>query len=246
MTKKNLVLPLAATAFIAGLAVSAQAQTPAPATPAWTGSAAAGLSFTRGNSRTVSASANVEAQHKWTSNELLLGAGAAYGFNSGTLTEKSIDGKAQYNRLVTDRFYYGVKVDALSDAVASINYRLSVSPLVGYYLIKSASDSLAVEAGPGAVVQKLGKNTRGYATLRLGERYEHKFSPTAKLWQSFEIVPQVDKFNNYYINAEIGLESALSKNWSLRTFIQDTYYNVPATGRLKNDIKLVSGLAYKF
>ena len=237
-----------------GVAFTSQAQTPAPvattpvapATPPWTGSAAAGLTFTRGNSRTLLATVNLEAQHKWDLNELLLGADGTYGKSSGVKNAESIDGKAQYNRLLTERLYYGAKVDALSDAIASINYRLSISPLAGYYLIKGTNDTLAVEAGPGFVVQKLGATTRGYATLRLGERFEHKFSATAKLWQNFEIIPQVDKFNNYYVNAEIGIESAISKDWSLRSYIQDTYYNIPAPGRLKNDIKLVTGIAYKF
>ena len=137
-------------------------------------------------------------------------------------------------------------MDALSDVIASINYRLSVAPLVGYYLLKSTNDTLAVEAGPGAVIQKLGPSTRGFATLRFGERYEHQFSATAKLWQSFEIIPQVDKFKNYYVNAELGVETALTKEISLRTYLQDTYYNIPATGHLKNDLKLVTAIAYKF
>jgi putative salt-induced outer membrane protein YdiY len=240
-------------ALIAGIATCAQAQTPtpvattnAPPKSPWSGSAALGLTLTRGNSRTLLATADVAAQRKWNDQELLLGADGAYGKNTGIVNEESIDGHAQYNRLATDRFYYGVKLEALSDHIADIDYRLTVAPLVGYYLIKSTNNTLVVEAGPAGVLQKLGETPTGYASLRLGERYEHKFSATARLWQSFEILPQVNKFNNYYIDAEIGVESALSKSWSLRTFIQDSYYNIPAPGRLKNDVKIVSALAYKF
>ena len=39
-----------------------------------------------------------------------------------------------------------------------------------------------------------------------------KLSDHAKLWESFEVLPQVDKFENYIMNAELGVESAMSKN----------------------------------
>jgi putative salt-induced outer membrane protein YdiY len=246
-------------ALVASLAAGAHAQTatntpvpvvtnlpPPPPKNPWTGDASLGLTLTRGNSRALLAVAQADAKKKWDDNELLLNANGAYGKNTGVVNAESIDGNAQYNRNFTPRFYFGVKGDALSDHIADIDYRLTLAPLAGYYLIKNTNDTLAVEAGPAGVLQKLGETTRGYATLRLGERYEHKFSATARLWESFEILPQVDRFSNYYINAEIGIESALAKSWSLKTYIDDTYYAVPAPGRLKNDVKLVSAIAYKF
>jgi putative salt-induced outer membrane protein YdiY len=235
MKKLTLHVLWSSFALVLGGAVSAQAQN-APTTPTiitnanpWTGSVAAGLTLTRGNSRTLLATANADAQRKWDANELLFGADGVYGKDQ-----------------VTKRLYYGVKFDALTDEIADINYRLTLAPLAGYYLIKTTNNTLAVEAGPAGVLQKLGPTTRGYATLRLGERYEHNFNPHAKLWQSFEILPEVDRFNNYYADAEIGIETALTKKTSLRTYLQDTYYNIPAPGRQKNDAKLVAAIAYKF
>ena len=73
-----------------------------------------------------------------------------------------------------------------------------------------------------------------------------KFSDRARIWQSIEILPKVSDFSNYFINAEVGVESALTKKTSLRAYVQDTYYSVPAPGRLKNDVKLVTAIAYKF
>jgi hypothetical protein len=32
----------------------------------------------------------------------------------------------------------------------------------------------------------------------------------------------------------------------LRSALQDSYNNIPAAGRLKNDLKLITSLAYKF
>jgi putative salt-induced outer membrane protein YdiY len=68
------------------------------------------------------------------------------------------------------------------------------------------------------------------------------------LWETAEILPQVDDFNNYIVNFEIGVEADLnsSKKLALRVYLDDTYNNVPAAGRKKNDLKLVAAVAYKF
>ena len=56
----------------------------------------------------------------------------------------------------------------------------------------------------------------------------------------------MDKLENYIINFEIGIETSITKSFSLKTFVDDSYASQPATGRQKNDFKLVSGIAYKF
>jgi putative salt-induced outer membrane protein YdiY len=68
----------------------------------------------------------------------------------------------------------------------------------------------------------------------------------AKMWESVEILPQVDKFSNYILNSEVGIETAMSKKLSLLTYIQDSYHSEPAAGRLKNDLKMVTAIKYKF
>ena len=59
-------------------------------------------------------------------------------------------------------------------------------------------------------------------------------------------LPQVDKFSNYILNAEAGIETAITKKLSQKTYLQDSYHSEPAPGRLKNDMRLVAALAYKF
>ena len=253
---KNKIVILLASALALPFTLAAQTAAPSatntppkllPPPSYFTGVVSLGVTFTRGNSRTTTATADVNATHKTNTYELLLGADASYGRSDSVVNNESIDGHGQYNRLATYRFYWGVKVDALADGVAGIDYRLTLAPMVGYYFIKTTNNSLAGEVGPAVVLQKLGNAVdHAYATLRAGERYEHKFSATAKLWQSLEIYPQVDYFKNYYVNGEIGIEAAFNKRWALRTYLDDTYYHIPAVGRQKNDAKLVSALAYKF
>lgn len=86
--------------------------------------------------------------------------------------------------------------------MADIKYRFLLSPGAGYYFIKNKTTDLSGEVGHGLVTQKLGDVSSTYATLRLGEKFHHTVSDRARIWQTAEILPQVDRLNNYIINAE--------------------------------------------
>lgn len=212
----------------------------------WEGSAAAGVTLTRGNSKTLLANVSINGSDKWEKNELLLGASATYGENDNQKNTETADGNAQFNRLFSDRLYAGLKLDLFHDGIADIRYRFTAAPLVGYYFIKGTNATLSGEVGPGYIYSDEGGNTDSYLTLRAGERFEYRLTSTAKMWQSVEYLPQVDDFNNYLLNFEIGAEAALTAKLSLRTVLQDYYNNEPAEGRLKNDLRLIAGVAYKF
>jgi hypothetical protein len=61
-----------------------------------------------------------------------------------------------------------------------------------------------------------------------------------------EFLPQIDRWKNYIINAEVGAEASLTKKTALRVVLQDTFDNQPAPGRKKNDLKLVTSVVVKF
>ncbi len=212
----------------------------------WESSVSAGLTLTRGNSHTLLYTAGLTSTKKTPDNEYLLGASGAYGSQNSKDTVNNYGGFAQWNRLFTERFYGYLRTDALRDVIADLDYRVNFGPGAGYYLIKGTNTTLGVEAGGGMQFEHLGGNYNSFGTARFAENFEHKFTDRARLWQKAEILPQVDKFQNYVVNFEIGMEASISKSFSLKTFLDDTYQSEPAAGRYRNDIKLVSGLSYKF
>ncbi len=243
LSKKLKALGLAVgTAVMAGT-LNAQVVTNPP--PRWDVSVALGLTATRGNSDTVLVSLGARADKKWGVNELHLGTDGTYGEQNDVKNNESLRGFLQYNRLFTERWYGYARVEGLHDALADVEYRFTISPGVGYYLIKNAQTSLSVEGGPGVVFEKQGRDTHNYFTARIAEKFEHKFNDRVRIWESLEFLPELDNFNNYIVNAEAGVESALSKSWSLRLVLQDTYDNEPAPDRKKNDFKVIAALAWK-
>jgi len=224
------------------------AWTPALSTnqPPWSGSASLGMTLTRGNSDTLMANATFGAHRNSLTNEWTFGVDGTYGEAEGIENAEILHGFGQYNHLFTGRVYGYGRAEAWHDGIADVDYRVALSPGVGYYFIKTRQTLLAAGVGPGEVSQKVDDESEQYTTQRLAERFEHKFNPQAHFWNYAELLPQVDKPDNFLVNAEVGVEAAITKKLSLRTVLQDNYANIPAPGRKDNDVKLISGLAYKF
>ena len=215
--------------------------------PKWESAVSAGLTLTRGNSQSTLFTADFLTQKKTPFNEYQIGLAGAYSEQSSQETVNQYKVFGQWNHLFTERFFGYVRADGLRDIIADIDYRATVGPGVGYYLLKEKNTTLAFEGGGAFEVQKLDNGSDDtFMTMRAAERFEHKFNDSVRLWQNVEILPQVDRWDNYVVNFEIGVEAMLTKSFSMKTFLDDTYNNRPAPGKLKNDAKIVAAIGYKF
>jgi putative salt-induced outer membrane protein YdiY len=220
----------------------------------WESVAAVGLGLTRGNSENFLVTASITTARKWSKDEMLLGASAGYGETTNTdtddhtTTDQYVKGYAQWNHLITERFYAGLRLDGVYDEVAGIEYRFTVSPLAGYYIIKQPRMFLAAEAGPSFVAEHLhGEEARQYLALRFAERFEYKFpGDRARFWENASWVPQIDDFNNWILTLQVGIAASITKALELRLVLDDQYDNEPAPGFKNNDLKLTAQLGYKF
>jgi len=235
-------------AAVAALAPStfAQSAPTAPPNTGWVTTAAFGFTLAKGNTDNMLLTGNLLSSKKWGQNEMDWGIDGTYGETDGVRSAGNIHVFDQYNRLFTERFFGLLRVDGVNDSIADVDYRITLSPGVGYYFIKNTNTFLRGEAGPGFVFEKVGGIEDNYVVLRIAERFETKFNDRVKLWQSIEFLPAVEDFSSYVINAEIGIDTSLTKKLSLRTFVQDTYDSTPSPGLKKNDVKLVAAIAYKF
>jgi len=241
-------VPVVFASVLSLLASGARAAEPVEAKKStWEGSIGAGLTITGGNSKSVSGNLTAQANDKWENNELLLKGSFLYGKTDGLKSSDSLEGDAQYNKLFTERLYGGLKLNIFHDDIAGINYRITVAPLAGYYFIKQPNMTLSGEVGPAYVyLSEFGSDNTGFVSLRVAERFEYKLSGTSKVWQSAEFLPRVEELDDYLFNFEIGAEASLNTKLSLRAVLQDYFVSQPATGRLKNDVRLITSVVYKF
>lgn len=240
-------LAMLATACVAVNAAEgdATAEAPKPDT-SWKTSAALGATLTRGNSDTLSVNGTIDTIKKWDKNEAGAGFSVTYGETNNKETANNMAAYVQYNRLISDRLFVYARADFFKDQLADIDYRVSLSPGAGYYFIKNSKVTLSGEVGPGYVWEKVGGSSEDYWSLHVGEKFTWEINDRARLWQSLSYDPEVSDFENFLLRAELGAEADILENLSLRAVLIDIYRNVPAAGREKNDLLLITGIAYKF
>jgi putative salt-induced outer membrane protein YdiY len=157
----------------------------ATATPpvAWSTTVTMGLTVTSGNVDSVLATGKVSTERKTHRNDLILGADGAYGEVSSVQNVNSVHGSVQNNYTFIDDTWYGYgREDALHDAIASVEYRITSSLGAGYYFIKNKNTTLSSEGGPSFRTEKLGDETHNYPTARIAQDFEHKIDDHARVW----------------------------------------------------------------
>jgi len=209
---------------------------------------AAGVSLTDGNSETMQANASIVSEGE------KQGLGSVRFGIEGNYGENTVDGKddttvenakvfGNVKKTLSEMSFVYVDASVLYDDIALVNYRATIGPGAGLYLIKNDATKLSVELGASYVWEDVADVSDDYVAVRLAERLDHQISETAKVWESVEYLPQVDDFNNYLLTAELGVEAALNSRLNLRLVLQDKYDPIPGAGLEKNDIALISGIS---
>lgn len=223
---------------------------PAKKTDAWTKSMTAGFNLTKGNSDTllltVGAMGNYEDKE---GNIIDLSASLNYGedktnktSDEDTVTRNDVKAGARYDKLLNERWYVGIGSSVLTDEIADIDYRVTLDPSPGYFLLKDADFKLRLEAGPSYVFEKVAGETDSYLAPRIGEKFEWMISCTSKLYQKAEVLLDASESENYLVNAEAGIESAISTDLALVVGFRNVYDHLPAAGKDKNDFQTTTAL----
>ena len=214
--------------------------------PTWKSSVTFGLAMARGNQDNLLLNGKIQTKKSSGANEYTAGLDGAYGEDNSVKNYELLHGFAQMDHSFTHRFFEFTRFDGLHDGIKDIDYRFTVSPGLGYYMLRQTNMSLALEGGPSVVSERQGNTDSVYAALRTAERFEFKLNGAAKFWEGVEYIPQLDRMDNFIVNVEVGVESSLTKTLALQISLQDNFANDPAPGFQNNDLRLVSGLTYKF
>ena len=254
--------------LVLAMAVSASAaekKTEEAAAPndGWTTALNAGLTMTDGNSETMAANVGLTTEGVKDGLGSVI-AGADFNYGESTVSSTATDpatgesvvteteettvenAKAFVNvkKTLSPKTFAYVDGSVLYDDVALIDYRATLGPGLGFYLLKNDKRQLSLEAGPSYVWEKVDGASNDYLALRFAERYSCQATKTAKLVQSLEYLPEAEDFDNYLLTAEIGVEAAMNDHLSLRVVLQDKYDSTPAAGAERNDLSLIAGLGF--
>jgi putative salt-induced outer membrane protein YdiY len=220
-----------------GLAWSAQA--------GWESSMNAGANLTRGNSETSGYNAGWAAKHTNRVDQLSLELDGAYGKSAGETTTENVSASADYRKALKDSIYGYLNASFLYDRIAQVDTRLVVGPGLGITLVDRGGWVLGMEVGVAYITESLGTDApeTDDIALRVAQYCTCTLSPTATVWQKLEYMPLFARFDDYLLNVEIGIESLVAGDLSLRIVASDRYDSTPATAE-KNDLALRAGLRY--
>jgi len=222
-----------------------------PVVSNWDKSLAFGFNLTQGNTDSMLLTILGNVAYEKDADILNFNASYGYAEDSTNSTEESEHGDTtrndlrlagSYKNLFSEKAYLGFGAEYRYDEIADIDYRVTLSPSVGYYLLKDADFSLNAEVGPSYIFEKVGGLEDNNLAPRVGERFSWTISCTSKIYQTAEYIYDVNDSDNYMINAEVGIEAAISSNLSLVMMVRDNFDNEPADGKERNDVAVISAL----
>ncbi len=215
----------------------------------WDKSLAFGFNLTSGNSDTTLANISGKFSRDYENNIWDFGMQYNYGEDkdrelSGEdkVSRNDFRSNASYNRLLDERLFVGFGTKFFYDEIADIDYRVFADPTVGYYLLKDNTFKFKLEAGPSYIFEKVGGVEDDYLAPRVADGFEWVLSCTSKIFQTAEVLMDINDSENYLVNAEVGVEAALNATMSLVFKVRETYDNQPADGREKDDLAMITAL----
>jgi len=222
---------------------------PAPKDPSvWDKTLQGGFSYSEGNSNVSAVNVNSKLGRDFEGEawrfELDYNYGAASdGPNTPReVTKNNFRAYQDYEHTLDTVFFIGENLSFTWDQIANVKYRVILSPAVGAHVIKDSDQKLSFEVGPSYVWEKLGDDTEDYAAARVANRWTYALSQTASLFQGAEYVISLEDASNYLVNAELGVESALTTTLDLFFSVRDFYINQPAVDRKPNDVQTLVGV----
>jgi putative salt-induced outer membrane protein len=150
--------------------------------------------------------------------------------------EKSAERYATELRMeysLTERFYTLAYGGWLRDEFAGIDDRYYIGPAVGYKFLIGPKHFLSAEAGVDYVKEDYVDNTDDdYMRGRAFGQYAFALTEKTRFSQSLEYLHAFDNSDNYNINSETALITALSDKLSLKTSYVVNYDNEPVPEEL--------------
>jgi putative salt-induced outer membrane protein YdiY len=145
----------------------------------------------------------------------------------------------------------------LKDTFKNINYLFSPTAGIGYKLINTDNQLLAIDNGVGAVWERdftrdsfgnrTSLDTKASGAYNVGERFAWKVSNAATVTQSLGNLWKTNDWGDSLHNFSAGIAASVTQRTQLKLEFLDTYKKKPALGTAKkNDTTLITSLVVKF
>jgi putative salt-induced outer membrane protein len=162
--------------------------------------------------------------------------GALYGKSDGVKSAERYLTEFRLDHLYSERLYSYGNAGWLKDKFAGIDPRYYLGAGGGYKFLLGPTHFLLGEAGLTYTREDYIDGTdRDYLGGRVFGLYEYVFNDKNKFFQSLEWLPDFDETDNWLLNSETGVVSALNGFLSLKASYVVQYDNEPVVGLKHTD-----------
>lgn len=228
----------------------------------WHGSINLAFESARGNTYKNNLSILANLNRRWDADRLNFDFGYYYS-ETGTSKdsrEKSTDRwevEGQHDHFWSPKFYSYENARYESDDIAGIDYRLKLGLGGGYQWFDGAQSAI----GKWSFSQELGAawvrtsyavkdsdTEDSFASVRYAHhlKYHPKWDEGVEFFHNFELLPQVDDWENQLMKADLGVTTKIIMDFDLLAKIEWDYNSMPAAGRKSSDVRYIVGLGYKW
>lgn len=212
----------------------------------WNRALSLAMNMTQGNSDTLRYGLGLDAAKEREQDTTRVRARAAYGESDEQKDTENATALLRYDRQLNRRFYALGDIDWLTDTIADIDYRVIGILSPGIHLWRDDRTVCKMEIGAGYLAEKKGTDKDAFAAGRAAGLVEHILNAHVLTWASVEYLPKLADPGVFYLNAEFGLVSMLTRDLNLNLTLEDRYDNAPALDRSSNDLTFTTAVSLRF
>ena len=233
-----------------------------PAPEAWHGNINIAYNATRGNSYDNTAAVVANINRRWEKDRLNADFGYNYadsGKTSSTKTKTADrwDAEVKHDHFWLEKVYHYEDARFERDEIQDLDSRFRLGVGAGYQWLENTEFestgkwSFNQEFGINWIREEYGNGDSkdgGFAALRYAHHlgYIPKWYTNVEFFHNFEILPEVDDWDKFLSNADIGFSTKLIMDFDLLAKIEWDYNSQPSGGRKKSDYRYIVGLGYKW
>jgi hypothetical protein len=217
----------------------------------WTGAVDIGYALARGNARTDTFTAGMNAS-RITSNDkttayfrMIYASGRVEGVTSETAN--AARGGWAYNRNLTRRVFLNFGNDYEYDVFQDLDLRFVAGGGLGYILYESEAMRLDILGGANYQREKFSTGLlRNSAEIFFGDDWTWKVTGLTNLTQSYRFYANATRTGEYRMRFDLGAITEIRKWLGWTVTISDRFLSDPVPGRQRNDLLLATGLSLSF
>lgn len=217
----------------------------------WGGKVTAGFNRQSGNTESAELLSGFAVKRKVDKeNEFDIAANFYYGSQDKKMAAQRYDGfiRYAYSFLESRKAYHFFKTEGDHDRFANIDKRFTPFTGLGYWFADEEDWKLMFETGIGVTFTDYRDETESETELVLIPRLylERRLIGQLRLTEELTAYPSLTNSGEYRFENEAALKNPITDKLDLKVSAVNEYNSNPGSGAKKHDMRLTSGLEYKF